>query len=271
MRSSMRFPFLRVLSCAPAVVAGFALMSMTADAQAPAAKVAKPAALPRMADGKPKIAGVWQGGGVSLLGEKGAPPKVAPQEITVPMPPRDQLSYKPAWEEKRKTLTVKEDPSLYCLMAGVPRITTQPFPFEIVQTPEKIVILYEVFHAFRNIPIRQDLKHPDDMTPTWMGDSVARWEGDTLVVDVQGFNDKTWLAGTGSIHSEALHVTERYALNPDGTMTYAVTAEDPEALTKPWHTGTVLRHPAPDVRVEEYECVENNQDIPHMGNNGKSY
>jgi hypothetical protein len=227
--------------------------------------------LPRTADGKPKIAGVWQGGGVSLVGEKGAPPKVAPTPVKVQLPKREPLPYQPWALEKQKTLTANDDPSLHCLLPGVPRITTQPMPLEIVQTPDKIVILYEAFRVFRNIPINAKLEHPADMTPTWMGDSVARWDGDTLVVDVRGFNDKTWIAGTGSIHTEEMHVTERYTLNPDNTLTYIATVEDPKALTKPWTTGAVLRHPAPDVRVEEYECIENNQDIPHMKAGGKSY
>jgi hypothetical protein len=217
-----------------------------------------------MADGKPKIAGIWQGGGVSLLGEKGAPPKVAPPKVNVAQPRREQLAYNAEYEAKRKGLTAKEDPSLYCLLPGVPRITTQPFPLEIVQTPEKVVILYEAFHAYRIIPIDAGLKHPPDVTPSFMGDSVGRWEGDTFVVDVRGFNDKTWLAGTGSIHSEDLHVVERYTVHGDNTMTYEVMAEDPKAFTKPWYTGAVLRRTAPHIRVEEYECIENNQDIPHM-------
>jgi len=101
------------------------------------------------------------------------------------------------------------------------------------------------------------------VTPTWMGDSVARWEGDTLVVDAIGFNDKTWLSGVGSIHTEALHVVERYTPNADGTLQYEATVSDPQALTKPWVTGATLRTPK-DARVEEYECIENNQDPAHM-------
>ncbi len=156
-----------------------------------------------------------------------------------------------------------DDPIAHCLMPGVPRIITMPMPLEIVQTPEKIVILYEAFRAFRIIPINSQLEHPDDLVPTWMGDSVGRWEGDTLVVDVIGFNDKTWLGGTPSVHTDALHVVEKYRLAPDGTIAYEATVQDPKALTKPWVTGATLRTP-PNARVEEYECIENNQDIPHM-------
>ena len=131
------------------------------------------------------------------------------------------------------------------------------------KTPKEIVIAYESFHAFRIIPINDKLQHPNDLVPTWMGDSVARWDGDTLVVDVTGFNDKTWLSGTGSFHSEDLHVVERFTLNSDDTITYTATVTDPKVLTKPWVTGALLRRP-PNTRVEEYECIENNQDAAHM-------
>jgi hypothetical protein len=94
-------------------------------------------------------------------------------------------------------------------LPGVPRITTIGlFPMQIVQTPTTIVMLYEVFSVFRVIPL--NAKHPEDLEPSYMGDSVGHWEGDTLVVDVTSFNDKTWLGPVGSFHSEALHVTERY-------------------------------------------------------------
>jgi hypothetical protein len=218
-------------------------------------------AIPRTADGKPDLSGVWQSGGVSLLGEPGSRP--APPPSATPPPRREPPSYQPWAEEQRKKFTAIDDPTAHCLLPGVPRITSMPMPLEIVQTPKKVVILYEAFRAYRIIPIDNALKHPDDVTPTWMGDSVARWDGDTLVVDVIGFNDKTWLGGLGTIHTEALHVVERYKLNTDRTITYEATVEDTKALTKPWVTGATLRQPR-NARVEEYECIENNQDIAHM-------
>jgi hypothetical protein len=89
---------------------------------------------------------------------------------------------------------------------------------------------------------------------------VARWEGDTLVVDVTGFNDKTWLAGVGTIHSEKLRVTERYRRDTFETIVYDVTMEDPEVFTKPWHQQETFRL-RPNERIREYECIENNEDI----------
>ena len=180
-----------------------------------------------------------------------------------PPPKREPIPYQSWAETKSKTFTPADDPTLRCLLAGVPRITSMPMPLEIIQTPKEVVIAYESFHAFRIIPINDKLQHPNDLVPTWMGDSVARWDGDTLVVDVTGFNDKTWLSGTGSIHSEDLHVVERFQFNSDDTITYTATVTDPKVLTKAWTTGALLRRP-PNTRVEEYECIENNQDVQHM-------
>ena len=219
--------------------------------------------IPRTADGKPDMSGTWQAGGVSITGEAGAPPihplpPIDPHPIT-----RQPLAYKPDFDAKRKLLTTLDDPTLTCLLPGVPRIQTEPMPLEIVQTPKEIVILYESFRAWRRIPINDKLQHPDDITPTWMGDSVGRWEGDTFVVDVTGFNDKTWIAGTGTIHSEQMHVLEHYTLNNDGSLSWDAKVEDPVVLTKPYLTGAVFRAPV-GVRVEEYECIENNPDLEHM-------
>ena len=217
--------------------------------------------IPRAANGKPDLSGVWQSGGVSLYGEGPTSRKLPP--AVNPPPKREPIPYQSWAEAKTKTYTPVDDPTLKCLLPGVPRITTMPMPFEIVETPKEIVIAYESFHAFRIIPISDKLEHPSDLVPTWMGDSVAKWDGDTLVVDVTGFNDKTWLSGTGTFHSEDLHVVERFTLNPDDTITYTATVTDPKVLAKPWVTGALLRRP-PNTRVEEYECIENNQDAAHM-------
>lgn len=237
-----------------------------ASAQAPQKNSAPTAAtkpIPRTPDGKPDLTGTWQAGGVSINGEPGAPP-LHPLPPTKYRPPARQPIPYQAWAAaKQKTFTVLDDPTSKCLLPGVPRIVGMPMPLEIVQTPKEVVILYESFRAYRRIPINDKLQHPDDLTSTWMGDSVGRWNGDTFVVDVTAFNDKTWLSGLGSIHTEKLHVVERYHLNDDDTLSYEATVEDPGSLTKPWVTGSVLRRPV-DVRVEEYECIENNPDNEHI-------
>lgn len=233
------------------------------QAQSGAVAVAPTKPIPRTADGHPDLTGTWQGGGVSIFGEPGAPPLHPLPPTKYRAPRREPIPYQAWAAAKQKTFTVLDDPTSKCLLPGVPRIVSMPMPMEIVQTPKEIVILYESFRAYRRIPINDKLEHSDDLTPTWMGDSVGRWDGDTLVVDVAGFNDKTWLSGLGSIHTDKLHVIERYHLNDDDTLSYTATVEDTGALTKPWTTGVVLRRPV-DVHVEEYECLENNPDNDHI-------
>ena len=126
-----------------------------------------------------------------------------------------------------------DDPTTHCLPPGLPRANNVSlFPIQIVHTPQQVVFLYEYMSLFRVIPL--NAKHPDDLLPSYMGNSVGRWEGDTLVVDVIGFNDKTWLAGAGTFHSDALHITERYTRVDKDQINYDVTMEDPKVLTKPW-------------------------------------
>jgi hypothetical protein len=144
-------------------------------------------------------------------------------------------------------------------MVGIPRITTMPMPFQITQVPGQVLFLYEAFHAFRIVPT-DGRKHPDDLEASFMGDSVGHWDKDTLVVDVVGFNTKTWLGPVGSFHSEKLHVTERFNRVDFDTITYDVTLEDPEVFTAPWNQRSTIRL-RPNDRVREYECGENNEDI----------
>jgi hypothetical protein len=220
--------------------------------------------VPRAADGKPDLTGTWQAGGVSITGEAGAPP-------VHPLPPIDQhpinrqpLAYKPEFEAKRKSLTTLDDPTLQCLLPGVPRIQTEPMPLEIVQTPKEIVILYESFRAWRRIPIDNNLKHPDDITPTWMGDSVGRWEGDTLVVDVTNQNPGTWFDMVANFHSDALHVIERFTMKDSRTIGYEATLDDSKVFTRPWKIAfNLVRSHASDYEQMEYACVEGEKDLQH--------
>jgi hypothetical protein len=233
-------------------------------AQVAAQNATKP--IPRTADGKPDLSGVWQALGVSLTGETPAPaPAPAPGPARgAGRGPREAPPYKPELVAKVRELVADpaNSPSARCLLLGVPAITMNPMPLEIVQTPKKTVILYEVMRAYRIIPTDRD--HPKDLDPTYMGDSVGHWDGDTYVVDVTGFNDKTWLDGAGHFHSDALHVVERYTRTPQDTIHYEVTAEDPNVLTKPWKVvDAQLRHPPREDRIMEYEC-DNNIDLSHI-------
>jgi hypothetical protein len=228
-------------------------------------------AVPRTADGKPDLSGVWQGGtalrgtwdeanaglGVGGTGADPSQPALPASQGVI----KDPAPYQP-WAASRVLESFKkrgiDDPLGLCLPAGVPRSSiVSLFPIQIVQTPTQVIFLYEYMSVFRVIPL--NVQHPDDVVPTYMGDSVGRWEGDTLVVDVVGFNDRTWLTGTGTFHSDALHVTERYTRVDQDQITYDVTMDDPKVFTMPWtiHT-TMMRREG--TRIREYVCAENNQE-----------
>jgi hypothetical protein len=131
------------------------------------------------------------------------------------------------------------------------------YPNQFVQTPKLIVILIESRHVFRLIPLNE--KHPDDLDPSWLGDSVGHWEGDTLVVDVTGFKER--LVGS-KISTDALHIIERFTRVDYNTINYEARVEDPKALTKPY-TITSKYMLRPGTRLQEYVC-ENNQDPSHF-------
>ncbi len=141
---------------------------------------------------------------------------------------------KPSNGPRTHSLKETDDPVLrQCLPPGTPRIYLQPFPFQIVQTPKEIIMIFEYDHTVRQI-FMDGRPHPEDVTPTYMGHSIGKWEGDTLVVDTVGFNEKTWLDRDGHPHSDQLHVIERFHRVDRDNMTIDLTMEDPKALAKPW-------------------------------------
>jgi hypothetical protein len=230
--------------------------------------------VPRTADGKPDLTGVWQGGngrkgsweeansglGVGGTGaDASAPANPASQQvITDPAPYKPEAAARVLESFNRRGI---DDPAGLCLPLGVPRLALVGlFPIQIVQTPTQVVILHEYMSVFRVIPLNAE--HRTDVGPTYMGDSVGRWEGDTLVVDVVNFNDKGWLTGTGTLHTDALHVTERYTRVDKDTIEYVVTMEDPNVMTAPWtiKTKLMLRE---GTRLQEYVCAENNVETAH--------
>ncbi|MGH9560127.1 MAG: hypothetical protein ACRD3S_01625, partial [Terracidiphilus sp.] len=141
-----------------------------------------------------------------------------------------------------------------CLPPGVPGTTQWPYPLQIVETPNQIVILYEAEHLFR--VIRTDGRpHPKDLDPTWMGNSVGHWDGETLVVDVVGFNDQGYVDKYR--HTTEYHVIERYRRTAYESVSYEATIEDPNVFSKPWKMIGVLQlHP--EWEIQEYICEENN-------------
>jgi hypothetical protein len=167
------------------------------------------------------------------------------------------IPYKPEALAKRKENHEKRataDPLLRCYLPGVPRITYVPLPFEIVQTPKYVTIAYEFAHA-RRIIYTDGSPHVEALE-FWMGDSRGRWEGDTLVVDSNSFNDKTWFDKAGNYHSDALHVVERYTPIDPQHITYEATIEDPKVFTRPWKLSLMLyRRLEAGLQLLDYDCV----------------
>ena len=142
---------------------------------------------------------------------------------------------------------------------GVPAATMLPFPFQIGHRPDVVAIMYEAYHQFRIAPIGQE--HADYLAPAWMGHSAAYWDGDTLVVDVRGFNDRTIIAGYR--HTEDLHVVERYTRSSHDTIAYEASVTDPTVFAEALrYSGTLTLHP--EWEIGEYVCAENNQDYDEL-------
>ncbi len=151
-----------------------------------------------------------------------------------------------------------QDPVLNCLPPGVPRILLMPFPMQIAQVPGEVLMIFEYDHFLRTI-YTDGRPHPKDLDPTWMGDSIGKWDGETLVVDTVGFNDKTWLDMVGHPHSEALHLSERIRRVDHDTLRDDLTISDPKAYTKPW-TGQQIFELKPSWHLGEYVCEDNMTD-----------
>jgi hypothetical protein len=178
----------------------------------------------------------------------------------------NELPYRPEalakkQENRKNRLTVDTDnldtvgdPEAKCYFPGVPRATYMPFPFQIVQSTKKIIIAYQFANANRTISLD---KHPEAPIDTWMGWSNGHWEGDTLVVDVTGFNDLSWFDRAGNFHSDALHVVERYTPMSPYHLMYEATIEDPKVFTRPWKMSMPLyRRLEKSVQFLEFKCVD---------------
>jgi hypothetical protein len=153
------------------------------------------------------------------------------------------------------TALTSNDPNFSCLPPGVPNVYTHAYPLEILQVPGRTIFHFEYDHLVREI-FTDGREHVKDANPTWMGDSVGHWEGDTLVADSTGFNDKTWLDVTGHPHSESLHVVERFHRMDHNTLMIDITIDDPQAYTAPLKTQRkyILK---PGWNIMEYICEDN--------------
>ena len=149
---------------------------------------------------------------------------------------------------------IDRDPELKCYLPGIPRAMYMPYPFEITQGTSKIHMAYAFATTARTIHLDEVDPPPAD---TWMGHSVGRWEGNTLVVDVTNFNDKTWFDRAGNFHSDALHLVERFTLATPDVIQYEVTIEDPKVFTRPWRIAMpIYRRMEPNIQLLEYRCTE---------------
>jgi hypothetical protein len=182
--------------------------------------------VPRLADGHPDLGadGVWLPAHVADLA----------MNADVPFRPEAKLKFEANHGMRENELDRR------CLPPGVPRITLMARPFEIVQTPNRILFVYEGgAHVFRQIWM-DGRAHPKDPNPNWLGHSIGHWEGDTLLVDSVGFNDRTWLDDAGHPHTEQLHVIEKYSRTGPLTMKYDVEIADPGAYTQSWTSSSSL-------------------------------
>jgi hypothetical protein len=223
-----------------------AILTAVSPIATPAQTPAPAYRAPRAADGKPDLNGIWQAmntahwdieahaAGPGLIQQLGASGAI-PGGLGVV---EGEIPYKPEALAKKKENFANRlalDPEMRCYLPGVPRATYMPYPFQIIQSQKHVMILHEFAGAVRTVYMDEHVEPPAD---SWMGWSNGRWEGESLVVETRGFNDKTWFDRAGNFHSEALHVVERFTPRSPETLTYEVTIEDPNVFTRPWKSSS---------------------------------
>ncbi len=255
------------ISAAASVHAQWLRSPMAGAPRTPDGKVDMSGPVPRL-DGKPDLSGVWQvqaepraPGGLFGLGE--SPNSRYFRDVLSDFPP-DARPLTPEGLERLRQHTAPGafNPTLNCLPDGVPHGDLLPEPFKILQSRGVLVMLYEVETTFRQIFL-DGRRPPADPSPTWQGYSVGRWEGDTLVIETSGFNDRGWLDARGTGHSEAMRVEERFHRRDYGHLDLAITITDPKTFTKPI-VFSVVEQLLPDTDLFEHYCVENEKDDRHF-------
>lgn len=228
---------------------------------------AQPSDIPRTADGKPDFNGLWQALGNNHWGIEPHNARMGPDyrwaaigaiPAGLGVVEGGEIPYTPearAKQQENQADWLARDPVVKCYMPGVPRANYMPFPFQIVQSPEHVVMAYEFASANRIVYMdRPDFAAP---VPSWMGHSLGRWEGDTLVIDVTEQMPDTWLDHSGNHHTEQLKVTERYTHLSRDVIQYEVTLEDPGVYTRPWSMKMPLyRRLDENAQLLEFKCVE---------------
>jgi hypothetical protein len=227
-------------------------MTIPALAQAPAKTASAPAssAIPRLPNGKPDFNGVWQRPYVPDMSRSAGDAQKGPGSIPfTPEYAKVFKDYDPA----------NFDYTGHCLPQGLTRSMNSPFPVRFMQTDKIFTILYEAWNVFEIVHVDGRV-HPKDPDPLWFGDRVGSWDGDTLVVDTIGFNDKTNLDTVGHPHSDQMHTVERFTLTDAQHVSYEITIDDSKAFTKPWKNTRIFTL-KPEWEVMEYSCEENNKDF----------
>jgi hypothetical protein len=262
----------------------FAAPAFRLAAQAPSAETATPAATskpaPRMADGHPDLSGVWWRG-ADIGGRPAGGRPAAPNGGGGPPQPPPSFSsfYQPSAQAHAKTLADKNDPTVHCIPTAFGTLSVSLFDVggvgQIIQTPKFVVMLTETFHGFQIIPF-DGRPHRDDVPPSYRGDAVGRWDGDTFVVDKTNFTDDTWISAEGrvSFHSDALHIVERYRRVDAKTLEIEATLEDPKVLTKPWVVPKQTLQLAPFDQIIQLACsdddIQSFKDATPQQNLGKN-
>jgi hypothetical protein len=235
---------------------------------------------PRLPDGKPDLNGIWQTlseANYDLEGHMARPAMALRQGPFGPVPAAPVLAlgavgavppgvgvveggeipYKPEALAKKKENEkdwLNRDPEIKCYLPGVPRATYMPYPFQILESGSAITFVYEYDGAVRNIYLKDPGPAPND---SWMGQSVAHWEGETLVISVTDMNAKSWFDRSGNYHSDKLHVVERYTRTSPDVISYEATITDPDVFTKPWKISMPLyRRQEKNVQILDFKCVE---------------
>jgi hypothetical protein len=211
-------------------------------------------AAPQAPDGKPDLSGFWQGPLMHNMD------KNIPGGFAAILTPAGKAAFE-------YNVTKTANPEGLCLFAGIPRASISGVPFEIVQNSTRVVFLYELMTTFRSIPTDRR-EHPKNAEPSFFGNGIGRWDGDTLVIDSIGFKDKlSWLDDEGHPHSDAMHVVERWRRPDAGHLAHEVTVEDPKFYLKPWKFERVFTAMPPGQELIEFACDENNADRDggHLG------
>ena len=239
-------------------------------APSPAAGQSKAYTPPKAWDGHADLQGIWQARNTAneSVEAHNASLGVAAGRGVIVDPPDGKIPYQASALAKRSDNFKNRatgDSVNHCYMPGTPRLMYMPYPFQIFQTAKYIIIASEYVHTIRTIYV-DGSKHLEGLD-FWLGDSRGHWEGDTLVVDVNAFNDMTWFDKSGNYHSDMMHVTERFTRTAPDILTYEATIEDPKVFTRPWRISMPLYlHTEPNFRLLEYECHSYMEDAARGGN-----